>query len=110
MRFVESCCPDEHHATEKNFGLSSESEALSDEETAYDYFFEGFSDIDFLYVEEPDVNDARIETYFAVSFNSVACNVVTSKASKIGVNIKASKNDMSGAWSLTEFKTEDLDD
>ena len=40
--------------------------------------------VQFFYVEELDVNNARIENYFCAIFNFVACNVVTSMASFLG--------------------------
>ena len=44
---------------------------LSNEQSDDDYLFEGISDTDFAAVEELDVDDARSETSFAASFNSI---------------------------------------
>ena len=103
-RSVESCGPDEHHATEMDYVLSPESE-ISDEQSDDDYLFENISDTDFSDVEKFDVNDLRSETSFAGSLNSVACENVTALASSFGSGAKASRNDMLGAWALMELKT-----
>ena len=97
-RSVESCGQDEHHAMEKDYVLSPESEELSDEQSDDDYLFEDISDTDFSDVEDLDINDARSETNFAASLNSVACGNVTAIASNFGVGVKASRNDMLKAW------------
>ena len=73
-RRVESYGPDEHRAMEKECVLSPESGELSDEQSDDDTLFEDISDTDFSDVEEFDVNDARSETGFAASLNSVACD------------------------------------
>ena len=49
-------------------------------------------------------DDSRNETNFAASLNSVACDNVTAIASDSGGGVKASRNDMLGAWSLMELK------
>ena len=46
-RSDESCGPDEHHATEKDYILSPESEELSDEQSDDDYLFAYISDTEF---------------------------------------------------------------
>ena len=66
--------------------------------------FEDISDTDFLDVEEFDVNDARSETGFAASLNSVSCNNETAIASDFSGGVKASRDDMLGAWALMELK------
>ena len=104
-RSVESCGPVEHHAMENDCVLSPESEEISDEQSDDDYLFEDASDTDFSDVEEFDDNDSRSETSFAASLNSVACENVTALAINFGGGIKASRNDMLGAWALMEFKT-----
>ena len=104
-RRVESCGPVEHHAMENDCVLSPESGELSDEQSDSDYLFEDISDTDFLDVEELDADDARNETSFASSLNSVACGNVTAIASDFGGGVKANRNDMLGAWSLMELKT-----
>ena len=104
-RSVESCGPVEHHAMENNYVLSLESGELSDEQSDDDYLFEVFSDTDFSVVEEFDVNVARSETSVAASLNSVACENVTALAISFGGGVKASRNDMLGAWALIKLKT-----
>ena len=104
-RRVESCGPDEHHAKEMDYVLSPESEELSGEQSDDDYLFEDASDTNFSDVEEFDDNDSRSETSIAASLNSVACENVTAIASNFGGGVKASRNDMLGAWSLMELKT-----
>ena len=104
-RRVESCGPDEHHAVEKDYVLSPESEELSDEELDDDYLFEDASDTDFSDAEERVVSGSRSETSIAASLDSVACENVTALAINFGVDVKASRNDMLGAWSLMELKT-----
>ena len=71
--------------------------------------FEDISDTDFSDVEELVVNDARSETSFAASLNSVACDNVTAIANNFGVGIKPKRNDILGAWDLMELKTGGLD-
>ena len=105
-RSVESCRPNEHYAVEKVYVQSPESEELSDEQSVDVYLFEDVSDTD---VEVFDVNDARSETGFAASLNSVACDNVTAIASDFGGGVKASRNDMLGAWALMQLKTGGLD-
>ena len=100
-RRVESCGPDENHAMEKA--------ELGDEQSDDENLFEDISDTDFSDVEELDVNDARSETGFAASLNSVACDNVTAIASNFGVGVKASRNDMLGAWALMELEAGGLD-
>ena len=51
-RSVESCGPDEHHAVEKDYVQSPDSDELSDEQTDDDNLFEDVSDTDFSDVEE----------------------------------------------------------
>ena len=104
-RSVESCGPVVHYAMENGYVLSPESEDLSDEQSDDDYLFEDISDTDFSNVEQFDDNDARSETSFAGSLDSVAYDKVTAIASNFGVGVKASRNDMLGAWSLMELKT-----
>ena len=101
---VKSFGPDEHHEV-----LSPEYEELSGEQSDDDYFFEDISDTDFSDVEELDVNDARSDTSFAASLNSVACDNVTAIASNFAVGVKARRNDMLGAWNLMELMTRKLD-
>ena len=96
-RCVESCGPDEHHALEKDYVLSPGSEELSDEQSDDEYWFKDISDTGYSNEEELDVDDARSETSFSVSLNSVACDNVTAIASDFGVGVKASRNDMLGA-------------
>ena len=108
-RRVESCGPDEHHAMEKECVLSPESGELSVEQSDDDNLFEDISDTDSLDVEEFDVNDARSETSFAASLNSVACDNVTAIASDFGGDVKASRDDMLGAWALMELKKGGMD-
>ena len=67
--------------------------------------FEDASETDFSDVEEFDDNDSRSETGFAASLNSVACDNVTATASNFGGGVKASRDDMLGAWALMELKT-----
>ena len=74
----------------KDFVLSPESKELSDEQSDERYFLEDISDTDFSDVEELDVNDERSETSFAGG-------------------VKASRNDMLGAWGFMELKTGGLD-
>ena len=108
-RRVESCGPVEQHDMENDCALSPESGELSDEQSDDDYLFEDISDTDFSDVEEFDDNDARSETSFAGSLDSVACDNVTVIASNFGGGAKASRNDMLGAWSLMELKTGGVD-
>ena len=108
-RRVESCGPVEHHAMENSYVLSPEYEEISDEQLDDDYLFEDASDTDFSDVEEFDDNDSRSETSIAASLNSVACDNVTAVASCFGGVVKASRNDMLGAWALIKLKTGDLD-
>ena len=56
-------------------------------------------------VEGLDDNDARSETNFAESLNSVACCNVIAIASSFGSGVKTSRNDMLGAWGLMELQT-----
>ena len=104
-RSVESCGPVEHHAMEKDSVLSPESHEISDEQSDDDNLFEDASDTDSSDVVELDVDDARSETGFAASLNSVACDNVTAIASDFGGGVKASRNDMLGAWALIKLKT-----
>ena len=104
-RRVESCGPDEHHAMEKSYVLSPESEELSYEQSDDDYLSEDASDTDFSDVEEFDDNEARSETSFAASLDLVACDNVNTIESCFGGGVKASGNDMLGAWALMELKT-----
>ena len=104
-RRVESCGPDEHHAMEKDYVLSAESEALSDEQSDDNYLFEDISDTDCSNVEDFDDNDARSETSFAGRLDSVACENVTAIARNCGGGVKASRNVMLGARALMELKT-----
>ena len=108
-RKVEPCGPNEHYAVEKDYIRSPESDELSDEQSDDDNFFEDISDTDFSGVEEFDVNDARSETCFAASLNSVACDNVTAIANDFGGGVKASRDDMLGAWALIELKTGGVD-
>ena len=108
-RRVESCGPDEHHAMEKDCVLSPESGKQSDEQSDDDNLFEDISDTDFLDVEEFGVNDARSETGFAASLSSVACDNVTAIASDFGGDVKASRDDLLGAWALMELKKGGMD-
>ena len=84
-RSVESCGPSEHYAVEKDYLQSPESGELSVEQSDDDSLLEDISDTDFSDVEEFDVNDARSETNFASSLNSVACDNITAIASNFGV-------------------------
>ena len=104
-RRVESYGPVEHHAMENDCVLSPETGELSDEQSDDDYLFEDASDTNFSDVEEFNDNDSRSETSIAASLNSVACENVTAIASDFGGGVKASRNDMLGAWSLIELKT-----
>ena len=108
-RRVESCGPDEHHARETNYVLSAESEELSDEQSDNDYLFENISDTGCSNVGEFDDNETRSETCFAGSLDSVAYGNATAIASSFGGCVKASRNDMLGAWALMELKTGGLD-
>ena len=108
-RRVESCGPDEHHAMEKSYVLSPESEELSDEQSDDDYLLADVSNTDYSDVEELDVDDARSETSFAANLNSIVCDNVTALASNFGGGIKASRNDMLGAWALMKLKTGGVD-
>ena len=109
-RRVESCGTDEHHAVEKDYVQSPDFDERSDEQSDDDYFFEDVLDTDFLDVEELDVNEARSETGFAASLNSVACHNVTAIASDFGGGgVKASRNDMLGAGALMELEAGGLD-
>ena len=94
---------------ENDYVLSPESEELSDEQSDDDNLFEDIPDTYFLDVEEFDVNDARSETGFAASLNSVACDNVTAIASDFCGSVKASRNDMLGVWALMVFKTGGVD-
>ena len=87
--------------------LSPESEELSDENSDDDYLFEDSSDTDFSNVEELEKNDARSETNFAESLNSVVYGNETAIRSNFGVGV--SRNDMLGAWGLRELKIGGLD-
>ena len=108
-RSVESYEPDEHHPMKNDYVLSPECEELSDEQSDDDYFFEDISDTDFSNVED-DVNEARSETSFAASLNTVACDNVTAIASDFGGGgVKANRNDMLGAWGLMQLKTGGVD-
>ena len=93
----------------KDYVQSPESDELSDEQSDDDYFFEDILDTDFSDVEELDVNKARSEANFAASLNSVACDNVNAIASNFGGGVKASRNDVLGAWALMELKTGGLD-
>ena len=108
-RRVESCGPVEHHAMENDYVLSPESEELSDELSDDDYLFEVASDTDFSDVEEFDDNDARSETSFAGSLESVACSNVTAIASSFGGGVKTSRSELLGAWALMKLKTGGVD-
>ena len=108
-RSVESCGPDEHHAMKKDCVLSPESEEISDEQSDDEYWFQDVSDTVYSDVEELDVDDSRSETGFAASLNSVACDNVTAIASDFGGGVKASRDDMLGAWALMELKTGGVD-
>ena len=108
-RSVESCGSDEHHAMKKDCVLSPESGELSYEQSDDDNLFEDVSDTDFSDVVELDDNDSRRETRFAASLNSVACDNVTALASNFSGGVKASRNDMLGAWALMELKTGGVD-
>ena len=103
-RSVESYGPVEHHAMENDYVLSPESEELRDEQSDDDYLFEDISDTEFSIVED-DVNEARSETSFAGSLDSVACDNVTALAINFGGGVKASRNHLLGAWALMELKT-----
>ena len=103
-RNVESCGPEEHHAMENVYVLSPESGALSGEQSDDDYLFEDISDTDFSN-KENEVNEARSETSFAGSSDSVACGNVIAIASSFGSGVKTSRNDMLRAWGLMELKT-----
>ena len=104
-RSVEPYRPDEHHAMKKDCVLSLESGELSDEQSDDDFLFENTSDTDFSDVEELDVTDARSETNFASSLNSVACDSVTALAINFWGGVKASRNGMPAFWGLMELKT-----
>ena len=106
---VESCGPNENHAVEKDYVQSPETDEISDEQSDDDNLFEDISNTDFSDVEEFDVNDARSETGFAASLNSVACDNVTAIASNFGGGVKTNRNDMLGAWALTELKSGGVD-
>ena len=71
--------------------------------------FKDISDTNFLDVEELDNNDARSETSFAASLNSVAYGNVTAITSNFGVGVNASGNDMLGGSGLMELETGGLD-
>ena len=71
--------------------------------------FKDISDTDFSDIEELEINDARSETRFAESLDSVACDNVIAIASSFGSGVTASRKDMLGAWSLIELKTGGLD-
>ena len=86
-----------------------QSDELSDEQSDDDNLFEDISDTGFSDVEEFNVNDARSETGFAASLNSVACDNVTAIASDFGGGVKASRDDILGAWALMELKTGGVD-
>ena len=79
-RSVESCGTDEHHPMKKDCVLSPESGELSVEQSNDDYLFEDISDTDFSDVEKFNDNDARSETSFAASLNSVASDSLTAIA------------------------------
>ena len=106
---MEFCGPDEHHAMEMDFVLSTESDELSNEQSDDDYLIEDISDTDFLFVGELDVNDARSEASLAASLNSVACDNVTAIASNFDGGVTTSRNDILGAWGLMQLKTGGLD-
>ena len=93
----------------KDCVLLPESGELSDEQSDDDNLFEDISDTDFSDVEEFDVNDVRSETGFAASLNSVACDNVTAIANNFSGGVKASRNDMLGAWDLMQLQTGGLD-
>ena len=88
-RRVESCGPNEHHAMEKDYVQSPESDELSDKQSDDDNLFEDISDTDFSDVEEFDVNNARSETGSAASLNSVARDNVTALASNFGGGVQS---------------------
>ena len=90
---------------ENDYLRSPESDELSDEQSDDDNLLEDILDTDFLVVEEFDVDDARSETSFAASFNSVASDNVTARAIISGVRVKASRNDMLRVWAFKELKT-----
>ena len=104
-RSVESCGSDEHHTMEKVYVLSPQSEEICDEQSDDDYLFEDASDTDFSDVEDFHDNDSRSETSFAGSLDSVACDNVNAIASNFSGGVKASRNDMLGAWALMKLKT-----
>ena len=108
-RSNESCGPDEHHAMENDYVLSPESEELSDEQSDDEYWFQDVSDTVYPDVEELDVDDARSETSLAANLNSVVSDNVIAIASDFGVGVKASRNDMLGAWALMELEAGGLD-
>ena len=108
-RSVESCGPEEHHAMEKDYVLSPESEELSYEQSDDDNLFDDISDTDFSDVEELDANDARSETSFAGSLDSVACGNVNAIAGHFSGGVKASRSDKLGAWGLIKLKTVSMD-
>ena len=108
-RSVESCGPDEHYAVEKDLVQSPESDELSDERSDDENLFEDVSCPDFLDVEDFDVNDARSETCCATSLNSVACDNVTAIARDFVGGVKASRDDLLGAWALIALKTGGVD-
>ena len=93
----------------KDCVLLPDSGELSNEQSDDDNLFEDISDTDFSDAGEFDVNDARSETGFAASLNSVACDKVTAIASDFGGGVKANRNDMFEAWALMELKTGGVD-
>ena len=108
-RSVESNGPHEHHPTENDYALSPESEELSYEQSDDDYWFEDASDTDFSDAEEREVNEARSETSFSGSLDSVACGNVAALAINFGGGVKTNRNDMLGARALMELKTGGMD-
>ena len=106
---VESCGPDEHHAMEKDFVLSPESDELNDEQSDDEYLLKDISNTDFVDVENVDVDNPRSDTNFAASLILVACDNVTAIASNFGGCVKTSRNEMLGAPALMELKTGGLD-
>ena len=94
---------------ENDYVLSPESEELSEEQSDDEYLFSDILDTDFSDVEELDNNVARRERSIAASLNSVACDSLTAIASCFGDNVKASRNELLGAWSLMELKTGGVD-
>ena len=93
----------------KDCVVSPESGELSNQQSDDDNLFEDISDTNFLDVEEFDVNNAKNETGFATSLNSVACDNVIPIASDFGGGVKANRNDMLGVWALMQLKTGGMD-